>query len=47
MAVHLSQYLKLVHLRQAMLDHDPVARQVRVERLLLLGQRLPSPRFIS
>lgn|GEM_PF-4973871 len=34
MAIHLSQYLKLVHLRQAMLDHDPVARQVRVERLL-------------
>jgi len=35
MAIHLSQYLKLVHLRRAMLDHDPVARQVRVERLLL------------
>ena len=46
MAKHLGQHLELVHLRQTMLDHDPVLGQVGVERLLLTGQRLPPTRLV-
>ena len=43
---HLRQHLELVHLRQAVLDHNPVAGQVRVEDLLLVRQRVPPPRLV-
>ena len=46
MAEHLRQHLKLVHLRQTMLDDDPVLRQVRVVRFLLRSQRLAPTRFV-